>query len=168
MKLYLPFVLLSLIAIIPANTYAVIRSSEKLSAERIQMEDQVQFLDLVNSNSNRTIKEKLGRKLSFKEKVGSLVIQKMVKKVKKKNNREVQNVSDEPETDPLAIIGLVCLFVFPMLSIVLGIISLNRIKNHPDKYKGKVMARISLWGGIIMFLLSLILFAIYISYLFFP
>lgn len=84
MKLFLPFVLLSLIAIIPANTYAIIRSSKKPSAEGIQMEKQFQFLDLVNSNSNRATKGKLGQKLSFKEKVGFFVIRKMDKKVKKK------------------------------------------------------------------------------------
>jgi hypothetical protein len=63
------------------------------------------------------------------------------------NNRE----DTEKKIEPNATWGLVCsLFLFPPAGIVLGCISLNRIKKNPDKYKGEGLAWLAIILGILL------------------
>jgi Domain of unknown function (DUF4190) len=71
-------------------------------------------------------------------------------------NQTYTNNSDnsEKKLEPNAAWGLVCaLLLFPPAGIVLGIISLNRIKKNPEKYRGEGLAWASIILGVLMTIL---------------
>ena len=115
--------------------------------------DKVDGVVNLHSVSNKAAKQKVDRKLTWREKIGLKIIQKsFIKKTKKKAATSLN--SKEPKKNGLAIASLLCgtvgLFI-PFLgsiaAIILGIISLGKIKNQPDKYSGKVMAIIGMTLG---------------------
>lgn len=82
-----------------------------------------------------------------------------------KNTVAFSDSNATKETDVFGIIGLVFslagLFLINftgLIGVILGIISLHRIIKHPDKFKGKGIAKASIIVGIIGFVLSMILF----------
>lgn len=86
------------------------------------------------------------------------------------NSRPQTKEHASPKIESFAIASLVCSilpFIVPLgglLGIIFGVISLNRIRNFPDKHKGKGIAIAGLILGILQLLLvaSFILLLIYI------
>lgn len=72
--------------------------------------------------------------------------------------------SPKPVTDPLAIIAAICLLIFPLLSIILGALSLKRIKSKPERFKGRVLAKVAFILGIVFTAIGILLTFIALLY----
>ena len=106
------------------------------------------------SLSKKELEDKIGRKLTLKEKIGFTAIQ---RKLKKDQNLTTTQVIEQVQIDGLAIAGfvtgLVSIFIFGLILGILGIvfsgIALRRIQKNPETRKGKGLAIAGLVLGIV-------------------
>lgn len=124
--------------------------------------------DLTNLKKE-DFERKVGRKLTFKEKIALKILK---KRLKKKSKRKGNRVLNEPKTDGLAIASFVCSLatvipiigiVGPFLGIIFGIIALVRINESPQYIKGKAFAIAGIVIGAVMLLLVIIYLFLFLS-----
>jgi len=114
--------------------------------------------------TREAVEAKLGRKLKFKERLGLSVARGKMKRAERRKAKGKPR-ADGP-TDGMAIASLVLgilglLFIIPAVpALVLGILSLSRIKRNPQYLKGKGMAiaGIVMGGLVVAIILIAVLF----------
>ncbi len=116
-----------------------------------------------------TLEEKLGRRLTFKEKLGFKFIKRKLKKNPELSESEAwQNATTDGFAIAGFVTGVVGLFAFGIilgiLAIVFSGISLKRIRRDPDLKKGRGLAIAGLILGIVATVLWLFLILLAISF----
>ncbi len=116
-----------------------------------------QFQELERAN----VEQKLGRKLTFKERLGLSIVR---GKAKRQARRGAKIAAGGSPVDGYAVASLVCgiLGLFTLFTaipaLVLGIISLGRFKRDPQYRSGKGMAIAGVvLGGLVLFAVLLII-----------
>jgi len=158
-KSILNLAILTLMMCVCQSSFAVI----KVNPNAPKVEQASHFTPAQISTLNKThVEQRLGRKLTFKEKIGLAIFKKQAKKRKQRD-------TDRPvPTDGFAAFGLlsslISLFVFGLplgiLGVVLGGIGLTRINKSEVKLKGKKLAI----AGIVIGLIGILIVTLFIFY----